>query len=127
MAERKNSTPAVKAKSTAKKKKKVVVKSATSKKKTPAVKAKGSVKKKAVAKASSSSKKKTVARKKTTKSSVEKKKLNGSKILISGDERHRMICEAAYLVSLKRNHGTSSQEMDWIHAETVIDMLFEVS
>lgn len=43
---------------------------------------------------------------------------------LSGDERQRMISEAAYLISLKRHAGANGPEADWLFAETVIDMVF---
>jgi hypothetical protein len=38
-----------------------------------------------------------------------------------------MIGDAAYLISLKRAPWQGSPETDWMSAETVIDMIFDVA
>ena len=51
----------------------------------------------------------------------------GQKPTITGEERHRMICEAAYLISSKRPSCSGSPEIDWVQAEAIIDMLFDAT
>jgi hypothetical protein len=46
---------------------------------------------------------------------------------LSGDARQRIIGEAAYLISLKRQAGLSGPEADWLFAETVIDLVFDTT
>jgi hypothetical protein len=50
-----------------------------------------------------------------------------SKPLVSREERERMIVEASYLISQRRHPSLGSPETDWLSAETVIDMIFEVA
>jgi hypothetical protein len=49
---------------------------------------------------------------------------NGSKPSITVDERQRLIGEAAYVISLKRDPNSGDPAVDWIQAEAVIDMIF---
>ena len=49
---------------------------------------------------------------------------NGSKPSITLDERQRLIGEAAYVISLKRDPNSGDPAVDWIQAEAVIDMIF---
>ena len=46
---------------------------------------------------------------------------------LSRDARQRMIGEAAYLISLKRHAGLTGPEADWLYAETVIDLVFDIT
>jgi hypothetical protein len=46
---------------------------------------------------------------------------------LSRDARQRIIGEAAYLISLKREAGLSGPEADWLFAETVIDLVFDIT
>jgi hypothetical protein len=48
-----------------------------------------------------------------------------AKSKLSSDERHRLITNGAYLISLKRHAGASGADADWLFAETIIDMVFE--
>jgi hypothetical protein len=50
-----------------------------------------------------------------------------AKAALSGEARQRMISEAAYLISLKRHAGAAGPEADWLYAETVIDMVFDIA
>lgn len=50
-----------------------------------------------------------------------------TKPALSRDARQRIIGEAAYLISLKRQAGLSGPEADWLFAETVIDLVFDTS
>jgi len=46
---------------------------------------------------------------------------------ITREDRQRMICEAAYLISSKRPPYSGSPEIDWVQAEAVIDMVFDAT
>jgi hypothetical protein len=50
-----------------------------------------------------------------------------TKPALSRDARQRIIGEAAYLISLKRHAGLSGPEADWLFAETVIDLVFDIT
>lgn len=50
-----------------------------------------------------------------------------TKPALSRDARQRIIGEAAYLISLKRQAGLSGPEADWLFAETVIDLVFDTT
>ena len=78
-----------------------------------------------VSKTVAAKKKKTVAAK--SKSSALGKTINGSKIKITVSQRQQMIGEAAYQMSSKRGPNQGYPDLDWIQAETVIDMFFEAS
>jgi hypothetical protein len=88
-----------------------------SKKISPAVKTKVKVKKPEPAATATEPAKKAVTR---------KTRANGAKTVISVEQRNNMIRTAAYLLSLKRDPCNGCPDMDWINAETVIDMLYEV-
>lgn len=95
---------------------------ATAKKKTVKKKA---VKKKVVAKktvkkaAAKKPAKKAVAKKATTKKSP----ANKSKIKVTHEQHHKMICEAAYYISLDRTHETVNPTEDWLQAEAAINKI----
>ena len=44
---------------------------------------------------------------------------------ISWDERHRLICEAAYFKAIERNFSGNNDLRDWLTAENQIDQLYE--
>ena len=95
---------------------------------TPSVAAK----KKAAPKKTAAVKKKSVTRKQAA--AVAKKQAPGKKAspsparpVISQQQRQQMIGDAAYLISLKRAPWQGSPETDWMSAETVIDMVFDVA
>lgn len=54
-------------------------------------------------------------------------KTRGTKPVLAPEARQRMIGEAAYLISQRRDPAVGSPETDWISAETVIDMIFDVA
>lgn len=90
------------------------------------------VKKKAAPKKTAAVKKKSVSRKQAA--AVAKKQAPGRKAspsparpVISQQQRQQMIGDAAYLISLKRAPWQGSPETDWMSAETVIDMIFDVA
>ena len=83
-------------------------------------------KKKTAAKESPREVKPRVARKRvSSKPAAAVATASSRKLTISREERHRMICEAAYLISSKRPPCTSTPEIDWVQAEAVIDMVFD--
>ena len=89
-------------------------------------------KKKAAPKKTAAVKKKSVTRKQAA--AVAKKQAPGKKAspsparpVISQQQRQQMIGDAAYLISLKRAPWQGSPETDWMSAETVIDMVFDVA
>jgi hypothetical protein len=101
----------------------------------------GSAKKKVVTKKTTASKKKSAAGKKALPAAKKKatsKKAAGSpagpasspakraKPVISRQLRQQMIGDAAYLISLKRPPWQGNPDTDWMSAETVIDMVFDV-
>ena len=92
----------------------------------------GSVKKKAVTKKTGVAKKKSVASKQAPpaakrKAASKKAASSPAKPVISQQQRQQMIGDAAYLISLKRAPWQGSPETDWMAAETVIDMIFDVN
>ena len=98
---------------------------------TPAPKKK--VAKKRVKKAAP--KKKVVAKKKAApKKAAPKKKVavakapatSGARLTLTPAERMALISKAAYYISMKRNPCDGNMEGDWMAAEAVIDMLFEI-
>ena len=101
----------------------------------------GSAKKTAVTKKTAAAKKKSVVRKQAppaAKKKVTSKKAAASparpapssakwaKPVISPQQRQQMIGDAAYLISLKRAPWQGDPHTDWMSAETVIDMIFDV-
>ncbi len=101
---------------------------ATTKKKTkkaatkPAISVK-TTKKKAI--------KKTVTKKKAVKKVVRKKtsrkiQAKNNKIKVTHEQRHKMICEAAYYISLGKTYKTVSPTEDWLQAETAINLICTV-
>jgi len=104
---------------------------ATAKKKSSKT-AKKVVKKKAVAKKAAVKKKaapKKATSKKATISKAGKKKATTKKpgkIHVTLEQRHKMICEAAYYISLTKTHETVNPYEDWLQAEAAIDQICTV-
>ena len=98
--------------------KKAVVKTAV--KKTAVKKA---VVKKSVSKKPANAKKVT---KKVTKKSTKKAATNNIKIKVTQKQRHKMICEAAYYISLSKNYKTVNPTDDWLQAEAAINKICSV-
>jgi len=90
------------------------------------------VKKKAVAKKAAVKKKaapKKTAPKKTATKKASKKKASTKKpgkIHVTLEQRHKMICEAAYYISLTKTHETVNPYEDWLQAEAAIDQICTV-
>jgi hypothetical protein len=97
--------------------------------KTPKTTKKKTVKKKAAAKKATTQK---AAAKKTVKKAVKKKATSkatsgkktaakkSNKIKVTPEQRHKMICEAAYYISLDRTAETVNPTEDWLQAEAFI-------
>ena len=93
-------------------KKKTVKKAAAPKKKT----VKKTVKKKAVVKS-------TVTKAKPKKKAAKKSTPKNTKIKVTNEQHHRMICEAAYYISLERTYLTVNPTEDWLKAEAAINQI----
>ena len=92
----------------------------------------GSAKKKAVTKKATVSKRKSVARKQAPpaankKATSQKAASRPARPVITQQQRQQMIGDAAYLISLKRAPWQGDPDTDWMSAETVIDMIFDVN
>jgi len=90
-------------------KKKTVKKAATKKK---------VVKKKAV--------KKAVKKAAVKKTQSVKAKTSSKKIKVTPEQHHKMICEAAYYISLARTSETVNPAEDWFQAEAAINRICTV-
>lgn len=77
---------------------------------------KKAVKKKAV-------KKKAVKKKAVKKAAAKKASAGNSKIKVTHDQHYKMICEAAYYISLDRTHETVNPTQDWLQAEAAINKI----
>ena len=86
---------------------------ATTKKK--AVKKK-TVKKKAVTK-------KVVKKAAAKKAAAKKPAASNAKIKVTHEQHHKMICEAAYYISLDRTSETVNPTEDWLQAEAAINKI----
>ena len=86
---------------------------ATTKKK---VVKKKTVKKKAV-------KKKAVKKAAVKKTSAKKSAAGQAKIKVTHEQHHKMICEAAYYISLNRTSETVNPTEDWLQAEAAINKI----
>lgn len=107
-------------------KKKSTTKKATTKKAVTKKAVKKKVSKKKASTARKSTVKKASVKKKTAKKAVKKKvskSVRGSKLMITPEERWRMIAVAAYHKAEKRNFAPGSEFNDWIDAEKEIDKL----
>jgi hypothetical protein len=85
-------------------------------------KKKSTTKKKATAKkapAPKASARKAPAKKKAAKTATPIQ----DKIKVTREQRHKMICEAAYYISLERTYETVNPEEDWLKAESAIDQI----
>ena len=74
------------------------------------------VKKKAV-------KKKAVKKAAAKKTAVKKTAASKTKIKVTHEQHHKMICEAAYYISLDRTHETVNPTEDWFQAEAAINKI----
>ncbi len=74
------------------------------------------VKKKVVKKAAA---KKTAVKKPTAKKAA----VSNAKIKVTHEQHHKMICEAAYYISLDRTSETVNPTEDWLQAEAAINKI----
>ena len=74
------------------------------------------VKKKAVKKAAA---KKTAVKKPAAKKTA----VSNAKIKVTHEQHHKMICEAAYYISLDRTSETVNPTEDWLQAEAAINKI----
>ena len=86
-------------------------------------------KKKTVKKAAT--KKKVVKKKAVKKAAVKKTqsvkaKTSSKKIKVTPEQHHKMICEAAYYISLDRTSETVNPAEDWFQAEAAINRICTV-
>ncbi len=66
--------------------------------------------------------KKQAVKKVTTKKSP----ANSGKIKVTLEQHHKMICEAAYYISLEKNYETVNPTEDWLQAEAAINQICTV-
>ncbi len=100
--------------------KKTAVKKATVNK-APAKKT--ATKKKAV---KSQAVKRSAVKSKATKKPAAKSRAANAKIKVTSEQLHKMICEAAYYISLDRTSETVHPTDDWLQAETAINKICTV-
>ena len=70
-------------------------------------------------------KKKVVKKKSVKKSAAKKTKPSprNAKIKVTPDQHYKMVCEAAYYISLDRTHETVNPTEDWFQAEAAINKI----
>jgi hypothetical protein len=72
-------------------------------------------------------KKKAAVKKKAVKKAAVKKaaakKAPATKIKVTHEQHHKMICEAAYYISLDRTSETVNPTEDWLQAEAAINKI----
>ena len=93
-------------------------------------------KKKTVTQAKPASSVRTAKKKVVTKKAVKKKAVKkiaprntqaeSNKIKVTLEQQHKMICEAAYYISLEKTHETVNPTEDWIQAESAINKICTV-
>ena len=71
-------------------------------------------------------KKKAAKKAAPKKSTAKKARIRDTKIKVTPEQRHNMICEAAYFISLERSSETVNPTEDWLQAERAIDKIFIV-
>lgn len=81
---------------------------------------KKTVKKKAVKKKAV---KKAAVKKAAPKKAAAKKAASSAKIKVTHEQHHKMICEAAYYISLDRTSETVNPTEDWLQAEAAINKI----
>lgn len=95
----------------------VATKKKTAKKKVVKKEAKKAIKKEA---------KKAVKKSPATKKAKNKTVSNNNKIKVTLEQRHKMICEAAYYISLDKTYETVNPTDDWLQAEAFISQICTV-
>lgn len=97
---------------------------ATKKKKTIKIAAKPASSAKATKK--KTVKKKAVKKKTVKKIAIKKTPAAASKIKVTLEQQHKMICEAAYYISLGKTYETVNPTEDWLQAEAAINKICTV-
>jgi len=64
-------------------------------------------------------KKKAAVKKKV----ANKTQSNSDKIKVTLEQKHKMICDAAYYISLEKTHETVNPTEDWLQAEAFINKI----
>ena len=62
----------------------------------------------------------------TKKAPVKKTYSDSSKMKVTHEQRHKMICEAAYYISLEQSYETVNPTDDWLQAEALISKICTV-
>ena len=70
--------------------------------------------------------KKAVKKKAAKKIAVKKTQPASNKIKVTLEQQHKMICEAAYYISLGKTYETVNPTEDWLQAETAISKICTV-
>ena len=70
--------------------------------------------------------KKAVKKKAAKKIAVKKTQADSNKIKVTLEQRHKMICEAAYYISLEKTYETVNPTEDWLQAEAAISKICTV-
>ena len=70
--------------------------------------------------------KKKPVNKKTAKKTTKKASTGNSKIKVTLEQHHKMICEAAYYISLEKTYETVNPTEDWLQAEAAINKICTV-
>lgn len=70
--------------------------------------------------------KKTVKKKAVKKIAPKNTQAESSKIKVTLEQQHKMICEAAYYISLEKTHETVNPTEDWLQAEAAIKKICTV-
>lgn len=96
----------------------------TSKKAAPkAAAAPKTVKKKAPAKKAPAKK---APAKKAAPKAAKRPSAETGKIKVTQEQHYKMVCEAAYYISLERSHDTVSPDADWLQAEAAINQIYTI-
>ncbi len=70
--------------------------------------------------------KKAVKKKAAKKIAVKKTSSESNKIKVTLEQQHKMICEAAYYISLGKTYETVNPTEDWLQAEAAISKICTV-
>lgn len=65
----------------------------------------------------------TTKKKVSKKPAAKKAQSRNKKIIVTPEQHHKMICEAAYYISLKRSPDTVNPNEDWFLAESAINKI----
>jgi hypothetical protein len=71
-------------------------------------------------------KKQAVKKTAVKKTAAKKAPAENNKIKVTFEQRHKMICEAAYYISLEKSYETVNPTEDWLQAEAAINRICTV-